>query len=89
MLVFRNSDAYILFLSHYVHACSVGCVQLYNMDCSPQASVYGIFQAGILEWVAIPSFRDSSQPKYQTCISCTGRWILYYGASWEDLSHYI
>ena len=25
-----------------------------HMDCSPQASVYGIFQAGILEWVAIP-----------------------------------
>ena len=29
----------------------------------------GIFQAGILEWVAMPSSRGSSQPSGRTCIS--------------------
>ena len=34
-----------------------------SMDCSPPgSSVHGIFQARILEWVAIPSSRGSSQP---------------------------
>ena len=41
------------------------------------SSVHGIFQAKILEWVAIP-FRGSSRPKDQTCISCIGRWNLYH-----------
>ena len=40
------------------------CPTLCNpMDCSPPGfSVYGIFQARILEWVAISSFRGSSNP---------------------------
>jgi len=34
------------------------------MDCSPAGrSVHGIFQARILEWVAIPFSRGSSQPR--------------------------
>ena len=31
----------------------------------------GILQARILEWVATPSFRESSQPRDQTQVSCT------------------
>ena len=50
------------------------------MDCSPPgSSVHGIFQARILEWVAIPSSRRSSRTRDRThisCISCTGRQIL-------------
>ena len=46
-----------------MHACSVGqsCPTLFDpMDCSPPgSSVHGIFQARILEWIAI-SFRWSS-----------------------------
>ena len=39
------------------------------MDCSPPGlSVYGILQAGILEWVAMPSSRGSSGPRDQTCV---------------------
>ena len=39
-------------------------------DCSPTGtSVHGIFQARILEWVAMPSSRGSSQPRDQTRIS--------------------
>ena len=41
------------------------------MDCSPPgSSVYGILQARILEWVAMSSFRESSQPKDRTQVSC-------------------
>ena len=34
-----------------------------------QASVHGILQARILEWVAMPFSRGSSQPKDQTQVS--------------------
>ena len=47
-------------------ACSVAqsCLTLHNpMDCSPPgSSVFGIFQAGILEWVAISSSGDLPHP---------------------------
>ena len=40
-------------------------------DCSlPGSSVHGILQASILEWVAMPSSRGSSQPKDQKYLSC-------------------
>ena len=40
-------------------------------DCSPPgSSVHGILQARILEWVAMPSSRGSSQTRDQTHISC-------------------
>ena len=39
------------------------------MDCSPPgSSVHGIFQARVLEWVAISFSRGSSQPRYRTWI---------------------
>ena len=51
------------------------------MDWSPTGfSVHGIFQARILEWVAIPYPTGSSWPSNQTHVSsifCTGRQILY------------
>ena len=38
-------------------------------------SVHGILQARILEWVAMPSSRESSQPRDRTLISCiAGIW---------------
>jgi len=41
------------------------------MDYSPPgSSVHGISQARTLEWVAISFSRVSSQPRYQTYISC-------------------
>ena len=44
------------------------------MDCSlPGSSVHGIFQARMLEWVAISFFRGSSQLKDQTHIACLGK----------------
>ena len=57
------------------------CPTLCNtIDCSPPGStVHGIFQARILEWIAISYSRGSSRPKDRTlipCISCIGRQIL-------------
>ena len=62
------------------------CLTLCNpMDGSPPgSSVHEIFQAGILEWVAMPSSRGSSWPRDQTCIcyvSWIGRQILYHWVS--------
>jgi len=54
----------------------------------PGSSVHGVFQARILEWVAIPFSRGSARSRNQThafCISCIGRWILYYCATREAL----
>ena len=65
-----------------VYVCSVGFTLCHTMVCSPLGfSVRGIFQARILEWVAIPFSRRSSPPRDQThvsSISCIGRRILYH-----------
>ena len=62
----------------YSQSCPTLCD---HMDCSPSgSSIHGIFQARILEWVAISSSRGSSRPRDQThvsCVSCIGRQILY------------
>ena len=49
------------------------CLTLcHRMDCSlPGFSVHGIFQARILEWVAISFSRGSSRPGDWTRVSCT------------------
>ena len=55
------------------------------MDCSSSgSSVHRIFQARILDWLAIFS-RGSSQPRDRilvSWVSCTGRQILYHWATW-------
>ena len=57
------------------------------MDCSaPGSSVRRIFQARILEWVAISFSRGSSWPRDWTQVSCIGRRIFYHGATWEALT---
>ena len=57
-----------------------------SMDCClPGSSVHGISKARMLKWVAISSSKGSSQPTDWTHISCTGRQILYYWATWEVL----
>ena len=48
------------------------CPTLWDpIDCSPQSSsVPGILQAGTLQWVSIPFFRESSHPRDWTWVSC-------------------
>ena len=56
-----------------MHVCSVALVMSLwdSMNCSPPgSSVHGILQARILEWVAMPSSRGSSQPRDWTRVSC-------------------
>ena len=53
---------------------------------SPGASVYGILQAGILEWAAIPFSSGYAWLSDQTPLSCLGRWVLYHWATREALS---
>ena len=54
------------------------CLTLCNtMVCSsPGSSVHGTVEARILKWVAIPFFRESSQPRDWTWVSClAGRFL--------------
>ena len=48
------------------------CRTLFDpMDCIPPgSSVHEILQARILEWVAVPFSRGSSQPRDQIQVSC-------------------
>ena len=47
--------------------------------CDPMDyTTHGILQARILEWVAFPFSRESSQPRDQTRVSCTaGRFLMH------------
>ena len=78
----KNSD-----WSPYIKACV--CAKLLQscptlcdpMDCSPRGSfVHGIFQAIILQWVAMPCPRGSSQPRDWTRVSCLLHWQV--GSLW-------
>ena len=69
----------------YMHARAHTLVQLCPTLCNPMdytlpdSFVYGIFQARILEWVAI-SFSRRSQPRdriHVSRVSCIGRQTLY------------
>ena len=65
------------------HSVAQSCLNLWDtLDCSlPDSSMYGIFQARILKWVAISYSRGSSWARDQThitCISCIVRRILYH-----------
>ena len=65
----------------YVCVCAISCVQLFvnPLDCTlPASSVHGIFQAKILEWVAISSSRGSSLiQKRNPCLLCLLFWQAY------------
>ena len=67
------------------------CPTLWDpMNCNlPGSSVHRIFQARILEWIAISCYKGSSWPRDRThvsCISCIGRRVLYHWATWEAIS---
>ena len=67
---------------------SVVCDALWppwNVCSPPGSSVPGIFQARILEWVAMPFSRESSQPRDWTQVFFTGDRFLTVWATREDL----
>ena len=64
-----------------LRVCSVisDSLQPHGLYSLPGFSIHGIFQARILEWVAVSSSRGSSQPRggtHVSCVSCIGREIL-------------
>ena len=68
--MFQNASSIL-----YLRACAwslQSCLTLCDpMDCSlPVSSLQGIFQASILEWVAMLSSRGSSRPRDRTGVSC-------------------
>ena len=77
-----DSGAGLLSLSLYIYICIYICavhaksLQLCPTLCDPLdyslpgSSVHGILQARILEWVAVPSSRGSSQFRDRTRIFC-------------------
>ena len=77
----------------YVYVCMCAksfqsCPTIWNpMDCSPSdSSVHRILQARILEWIAMPSSRESSQPRDGTWIfkspALAGTFVTIFG-NWE------
>ena len=58
-----------------IQSCATVCE---SVDYSPPgSSIHGLLQARILEWVAIPFSRGSSQQRDQTQVSCiAGRFLL-------------
>ena len=72
---------------HTRFICSVMANFLDPVDYSlPGSSVYGLFQARILEWIATYYSRGSFQPRdwnHFSSVSCIGRQILYCCTTWE------
>ena len=56
-------------------------LQPHELYSPPGSSVHGMFQARILEWVAVSFSRGSSWPRDWTCISCIASPILYHWAT--------
>ena len=84
MTGFHHNLFSLLFL--YAVAAAAKSLQLCPTLCDPMdysppgSSVHGILQARLLEWVAMPSSRRSSQPRDWTQgsqVSCIDRWVLY------------
>ena len=69
---------HVCMLSHYSWVQLF--VTLWTVACQAP-HVHGISQEGLLEGVAMPSSRGSSQPRDQTCIayiSYISSWVLYH-----------
>ena len=90
-IIFLTNLTPAMYPYSFVCVCVVSCfshVQLYDaMDCSlPGSSVHGIFQARILDWVAISFSRVSFKPRNETLNSCVywiGRQIICHWTTWE------
>ena len=64
-----------------LQSCPASCNHMEHSP--PGSSVHGILQARILEWVVMPSFKGSSQPRNCTCISCIASRFFTQWATWE------
>ena len=73
-------------LAKLLQSCPILCD---TVDWSlPGSSVHGILQVRILEWVAMPFSRESSQPRDQPSVfyvSCIGWLVFTTSTTWEAL----
>ena len=68
---------YSLYMYIHIHAYVLSHLSLVQLIATPwtiyippSSSAHMILQVRILEWIAMPSSRGSSQPRNQTCVSC-------------------
>ena len=74
-------------MSEVAKSCPTFCNPV---DCNlPGSSVHGIFQAIVLEWIAISFSRVSSQPRDQTWVFCIVDRRFTVWATKEVLSNYV
>ena len=75
-------DCISIFLNYFfsMHACMLSCFSCVQLFAPSQIVAHlasllmGILQARILEWVAMPSSKGSSQPRDRTQVSCFLHW---------------
>ena len=65
-------DCIICLLRNHIKVKSLNHVRPFVTPWTVASSVHGIFQARILEWVAISFSRGSSGPRDRTWVSCIG-----------------
>ena len=83
--IWENSIETCMKWSEVVQSCPTLCDPMeYSLQGS---SVHRIFQAGVLEWVAISFFRASSRPRDRTQVSCVSGRHFTVWATREDLKH--
>ena len=85
----EQCDSLTLFLQNApLYLLKVKLAQSCPTLCDPRDyTVYGILQARILEWIAVPFSRRSSQPRDQTEVSCTAGWFFTSWATREVPLH--
>ena len=92
-LGWHKHELLLVLLSESV-SCSVVSDSLDSMDCSPPgSSVHGFLQARMLEWVAIPFSRGSSQSRDRTHVSHIAggfftSWATREAQPYKGFSHY-
>ena len=95
LCILMNALNYIYIYVHtHTYTCICCCLvtklcltllQLHGLNSPSGSSVHGIFQARILEWVAISFSKGSSQPRDQTHVSCMH--LLHWQADSLPLHH--
>ena len=74
MIIIPLAQVFFYLIGVFLFVCLFSGGQLSKcntMDSSPpDSSLHGILQARVLEWVAMPSSRGSSQPRDRTQVSC-------------------
>ena len=71
-------------INDYMHACVLShsvlsdSLQPHGLYSPPGSSVFGILQAGILDWVAMPIPLQGIFLIQESNLRCIGRWVLYH-----------